>query len=217
MTTIIGITADLHEKRHRTAVAYSNAILTAGGIPIIIPPISGLETEFIEICDGFVFTGGDDPNMEEWGIHTHPNTTPVSSKRQAFELSLLMKIQENREIPVLGICLGMQWMSLIAGGSLEQDLQEPLAGHHADVLHQISGSLGEGLVHSHHHQAMNSVGSLEVISIAEDGVIEAVRDSNCNWYIGVQWHPERTEDCNLGQGLFKQLVHASSHAKAGMA
>jgi putative glutamine amidotransferase len=152
--------------------------------------------------------------MEEWDIPTHLHTTSVSTERQEFELSLLRGLKCEPDIPVLGVCLGMQWMSLLAGGSIEQDLAEPFATNHKDSSHQITGSFGDGLVHSHHHQAITNAGSLDVIATANDGVIEAVRDANRRWYIGVQWHPERTENNNLGQDLFLQLIHECSKLQA---
>ena len=81
--------------------------------------------------------------------------------------------------------------------------------NHKQNNHNIYGSIGEGLVHSHHHQAMKEVGSLEIIATSDDGLIEAIRDPHRYWYIGVQWHPELTEDKQLGQGLFNQLIQAS--------
>ena len=214
MHPIIGITSDYHEKRHRVACVYTDAIRTAGGIPIILPSIQDLVPQFISICDGFVFTGGDDPIMEEWGIPTHQNASPVHQDRQSFELSLLRELQELPQVPVLGICLGMQWMGLLAGGSLHQDIEEPFASTHKKSSHTITGSLGDGIVHSHHHQVLTSAGSLEVIAVADDGVIEAVQDANRLWYKGVQWHPERTENPNLGQVLFNQMVQVCKSFKA---
>ncbi len=213
MKPCIGITVDYHEKRHRVAVAYSEAVQRAGGIPVLLPSLAGLESHFLNICDGFIFSGGDDPTMEHWGIATHPCATPVSIERQTFELSLLTLLQSHREVPVLGVCLGMQWMALLAGGTLNQDLEEPHATNHKESDHLVTGSIGEGMVHSHHHQAMNSVGSLKVVAVAEDGVIEAVQDPNHHWYFGVQWHPERTDDPQLGQGLFTKLLQACSEQK----
>ena len=209
MSPIIGITADFHENRYQIGMEYPSSVIKAGGIPMILPPILGMESHYLAICDGFVFSGGDDPRMEEWGIETDPNTTPVTKQRQAFELSLLKELQQHPEVPVLGVCLGMQWMCLLAHGTIEQDLSEPCASHHNNDTHTISGSLGSGVVHSHHHQAMTSAGLLTVVATSEDGVIEAVQDVNRLWYIGVQWHPERTEDVQLGQGLFTQLVKSS--------
>ena len=104
-------------------------------------------------------------------------------------------------------------MGLLAGGSLEQDLPEPLASHHGTGEHKVTGSIGEGLVHTHHHQALTDAGSLTVVASADDGVIEAVRDVSRSWYVGVQWHPERTKDQQLGQGLFEQLLTAAISKK----
>jgi putative glutamine amidotransferase len=206
---IIGITADQHKNRHRVSVLYAKAVHRGGGIPILLPPIFGQECNYLAICDGFVFSGGNDPSMEQWNIPTHPKATPVAKNRQAFETSLLGMLQELPDVPVLGVCLGMQWMGLLAGGSLEQDLLEPFASHHKDGDHTIHGELGEGIVHTNHHQALTDAGSLSVVATAEDGVIEGVRDSSKNWYVGVQWHPERTENVTLGQNLFAQLVTAT--------
>ncbi len=210
---IIGITVDQHEKRFRVSFAYADAVVTAGGIPILLPPILGQEEHFMTLCDGFVFTGGDDPKMETWNLTTHEKATPVAKGRQEFELSLLQKLQKMPNVPVLGVCLGMQWMGLLAGGSLEQDLPEPLASHHGAGEHKVTGSIGEGIVHTHHHQALTNAGSLTVVASADDGVIEAVRDESRSWYVGVQWHPERTKDHQLGQGLFEQLLTAAIFKK----
>ncbi|MBT4530894.1 MAG: C26 family cysteine hydrolase domain-containing family [Phycisphaerae bacterium] len=205
---MIGITADYHEKRHRVSSGYTNAIVSAGGIPIILPNIVDLVPHFMNLCDGFVFTGGDDPIMQEWGIETHHNAEPVHQSRQTFELTLLRHVQKHPEKSVLGVCLGMQWMGLIAGGTLNQDLAEPFASNHKKNDHIIAGAIGEGTVHSHHHQAMESVGELEVVATSDDGIIEAIQDSNRLWYKGVQWHPERTANKKLGQRLFDQMVLA---------
>ncbi len=214
MGPIIGITADHHEKQHRVGVAYANAIVCAGGTPLILPPILSQKDYYLSICDGFVFTGGDDPNMEQWNIQTHSSATPVAIERQEFELALLTSLQEQPDIPVLGVCLGMQWMGLLAGGTLEQDLTEPLLSHHIKGEHAIVGKLGSGKVHTHHHQALTNAGSLRIVATSDDDVIEAVRDDSKNWYVGVQWHPERTDNSQLGQELFNQLVEAVTTKKA---
>ena len=205
---IIGITTDMHENRYRVSVAYSASVVRAGGIPVLIPPVIGQETNYLSICDGFVFTGGDDPRMEQWDVSTHENATPVTKVRQDCELTLLGLLQKKPEVPVLGVCLGMQWMGLLAGGTLDQDLVEPLASNHVKGAHVVSGVLGTGEVHTHHHQALTDVGSLSVIAEADDGVLEGIRDYSRNWYVGVQWHPERTAQESLGQGLFDQLICA---------
>ena len=213
MGPIIGITADHHENRHRVATGYVESIIRARGVPLILPPVLCQKEHYLAICDGFVFTGGDDPSMEQWGEPTHANATPVTSERQEFEISLLSSLQKRVTVPVFGICLGMQWMGLLAGGTLEQNLSEPFATHHIDGEHEITGELGTGMVHTHHHQALVDSGSLSIIAKADDGVIEAVRDTTRVWYVGVQWHPERTESPSLGQELFNQFVAAAQIEK----
>ena len=214
MAPIIGMTADIHNKRHRIGVSYSSSVLKAGGIPLILPPISGLESDYLSICDGFIFSGGDDPIMENWGIQTHQKATPVSIERQDFELSLLKQLQFRPEVPVLGVCLGMQWMGLVAGGKFNQHLSDDLLQNHVESTHAVVGKIGSGIVHSNHHQAMTDVGDLTVIATAEDGVIEAVKCNFRKWYIGVQWHPEQTAESQLGQELFNQLVASAISSKS---
>lgn len=209
MRPIIGITSDCFEGRFRVSNNYATCITIAGGLPIMLPPILDLQDSFLDLCDGFVFTGGDDPLMEQWGIETDPSATPCDKDRQQFETSMLEKLSDLPHKPVFGICLGMQWMGLLAGGTLIQDLEPKFAAHHKSGSHLITGALGEGVVHSSHHQAMKETGSLTISAFAEDGIVEAVYDPNRNWYVGVQWHPERTEDERLGQGLFNQFCEAT--------
>jgi len=174
--------------------------------------------DHLRLCDAFVFTGGDDPKMEEFGVPTHPKATPMDPRRQAYEVGLLRALQTKRpDVPVLGICLGMQLMSLVAGGSLEQHLPEVLATHgdHYGQEHEViakSHALRDiglelsGRVASHHRQAVREAGPLEVVARSHDGVIEAVRDGRRAWCVGVQWHPERTSATGPGQRVFDRLV-----------
>jgi putative glutamine amidotransferase len=136
----------------------------------------------------------------------------MDPRRQAFEVALLEALDAEGEVPVLGICLGMQLMGLHKGGRLDQHLPESLPtaeSHSPRRSHAVSGELGCGPVHSHHRQALVDPGALRVIARAEDGLIEAVRDEARPFYVGVQWHPERTEDEALGPGLFRSLVAAA--------
>jgi len=209
MRPIIGITSDRFDGRCRVRENYAKCVTYAGGIPIILPPILELQASFLDLCDGFVFTGGDDPLMEQWGIKTDPSATPCDKDRQQFETSLLEKLTTLPNKPVFGICLGMQWMGLLAGGTLMQDLEPQFATRHKKGSHIITGEMGDGVVHTSHHQAIKETGSLTIAALAEDGIIEAVRDPNRKWYVGVQWHPERTDDEKLGQGLFNQFCEAA--------
>ena len=168
-------------------------------------------------CHGLLLSGGDDPRMEAWGTTTHPRANPIASRRQEFELALLDALDSRPQVPVLGVCLGMQLMGLHAGGALDQYLPESLAtagAHWGGVEHPVIGELADGLVHSHHRQAIVDPGSLRVAATAPDGIIEAIESRDRPFYIGVQWHPERTADETLGAGLIRRFVEAAAKQSA---
>ncbi len=209
---VVGITCDVTDEKLDVRRTYARAVVRAGGVPVYLDPSVDLIPEYLRLCDGFVLTGGDDPRMELFGEATHPSVTPIHADRQSFEFALI-EAADQHERALLGVCLGMQLMGLYAHGALDQFLPDvlPTAHEHWNrVTHTIEGSLGRGVVHSHHRQALRDAGSLEVIARAHDGVIEAVRDASRPWWVGVQWHPERTDDAQLGQGLFDGLVRAMS-------
>lgn len=226
---IVGITADVlvHNDvpRAATTLAYIDAVARAGGTPVVLPPVLELVERHAAMCDAFVFTGGDDPRMEEFGEVTHAQATTMSPRRQAYETALLRALAAKPQIPALGVCLGMQMMTLVGGGELEQHLPDVLdsAGDHRGKNHRIvpepgverTGGLGEligkgGSADSRHHQAVRTPGrGFRVLARSHDGVIEAVQDPSRKFYVGVQWHPERTTDANLGQAIFDALVHAA--------
>ncbi len=235
MLPLIGITVDVAEvgeparAQARCAMTYSNAVTSAGGVPVLLAPIVELIPHYIARCDGFLFTGGDDPRMEPFGEPTHPKATVLHPMRQAFEVALLEALTEAGSKPVLGVCLGMQLMALHAGGKLNQHMPDdtPTAGDHAkNAVHRVKpvvnandvGSrlrgLVEGNVTSHHRQAVRDAGVLRVVAAAHDGVIEAIADPAREYYIGVQWHPERTTQHELGQGLIDDFVKACHARKA---
>lgn len=207
---VIGVTADLNADRATVGVAYARMLDRAGALPVILPCLPDRVDELLDLCDGIVLSGGDDPIMTHWGVPMHPKATPLDATRQAFELALLAALDRDPRKPVLGVCLGMQLMGLHGGGTLDQHLPDTLATadlHWDKRAHAIEGELGAGVVHSHHRQALSDAGSLRIIARAPDGVIEAVRrDDRPAMYLGVQWHPERTEDERLGFALFQQLV-----------
>jgi putative glutamine amidotransferase len=221
---VVGITTDVVEGsggrlRADCGLAYAQRVAAAGGLPVLLAAAPELVGEHIALCEGFVFTGGDDPRMESFGEATHPEAKPVHPLRQEYETALLRALGEARpQTPVLGVCLGMQMMALVAGGRLNQHLPETLAtaGAHRGI-HRIEPAAGAwprrlgveaGEALSHHHQAVSDPGGLVVVARAEDGVIEGVADPGRAFYVGVQWHPERTEGAALGQGLFERLLSA---------
>lgn len=220
---LIGITTDVivHEGRPRSAMypSYARALVQAGASPVLLTQEVDSIAGLIERLDGFLFSGGDDPRTEEFGQPTDPRVTPLHPERQRFEVSLLRALGRDRpEVPVLGVCLGMQLMSLVAGGRLDQHLPStlPSAGEHWDKMHEIMPEpgcgLGAGAVHSRHKQAVADAGGLRVLARANDGVIEAVGDRSRSFYVGVQWHPERTEYAENGSGLLRRFVRAATRS-----
>ncbi len=233
---IIGISADVSEPRPNAlrmecALAYCRAVAEAGGDPVVLPPIIEQIPRQLQWCRGFVLTGGDDPRMESFGEPTHPAAKPMHRVRQEYEVALLRALAApaNAAVPVLGVCLGMQLMALCASGRLNQHMPDdvPTSAQHAgNARHRLriakSGGPADSLlalaagaeVVSHHRQAVTDPGRLRVVATAEDGIIEAIDDPARPFYLGVQWHPERTPDAAAGSAIFLALVSA---ARGGIA
>ena len=209
---LVGVTCDLVDDQARVRRPYFRAIEAAGGIGIALPPVPGTAGAVLQRLDALVTSGGDDPDTAPFGDPVHPKATLVAADRQRFELELLEVLERDRpDLPLLAICLGMQFMGLRAGGRLDQHLPDhlPTADQHWDGRrHEVQGSIA-GAVHSHHRQALSDAGDLEVVATAPDGVIEAIRRPDRPFHLGVQWHPERTEDPATGSGLFERLVEAA--------
>ncbi len=210
----IAITADLEQDEYSVGAAYVRMVVDAGGVPAIIPPLADLSAEQASRYDGYLFTGGADIDLRDRGVPLHPRACVVDPRRQRAELALLEALRARPEAPVLGICLGMQMMGVHGGARLEQHLPDALAsasahGLGSDRLHPVSGEWGNGEVASHHHQALADAGPFLVTATAPDGVIEGIRDPKRRFYVGVQWHPERTRDRELGLGVFRRLVAAA--------
>ena len=210
---LIGITPDIVDGAVSLSSNYVNAVQEAGGIPLVLPPRPELASSFVHICDAVILSGGDDVIMEDWGQKTHEEATPVSRQRQDFDRSMLEALEDSPDLPVLAICLGMQLMGLEHGARFEQHLPDSLETaeeHRHDAIHSIEGIDLQGHVTSHHHQALLDGGRLEVIARSHDGVVEGICDPARRFYMGVQWHPERTEEDALGSELFRRLVQACS-------
>ncbi len=214
----IGITADLvaNEKggtRQQLRSTYLDAVTRAGGLPIILPADPALRRELLACVDGVLITGGDDIDTRPFGIALHPKAEIMHADRQAAEFELLRALDDAPALPVLGICLGMQLMGFHRQCTLVQHLGDVIPDgdrHRYDNTHPVKSQLGEGAVASWHHQALGDADAFEVIGWSDDGLIEAIRDPDRPFYVGVQWHPERTQDPTMGAGIMRRFVDAAA-------
>ena len=196
---------------------YVAAVTAAGGRAVLLPP-DDRDPDVLRVLDGLVLAGGADLDPALYGERRAPDTEPPSD-RDAAEM-LLVSEALYRDIPVLGVCRGMQVLAVAAGGRLHQHLPDELGhekhrpasgvyGHHELRLvpgSRIAALLGDDLgVHCYHHQGVADAGSLTVTARAEDGLAEAVEDPDRRFLLGVQWHPEVTRDGRL----FGALVEAA--------
>ena len=232
---VVGITGNYGEQTCRLAEGYYKQILRAGGTPLIIPPLtdeaSMLET--LERVDALLLSGGADINPLFMGEEPLPRLGGICAERDLPEL-LITRLAFRRQLPILGICRGVQTLAVALGGTVAQDIasqqpllssqqsqsSQPLLKHSQDadrsepthsvtladgsLLGEIFGS-SQLFVNSFHHQAVSAPGSrLKVTATAPDGIIEAVESTEHKPVIGVQWHPECMGDDGLP--LFQWLV-----------
>ena len=199
---------------------YVFAVERAGGRPLLVPPSSEGVDETLDALDALVFSGGSDLDPETYGEQPHPETFGVHPERDAAELALVTRALE-RDMPVLGICRGIQVLNVARGGDLNQHLPDivgndrhkhdpPGVFSDHDVKIEAGTRLagifgGETDVKSHHHQGIRRVGEGLVESAhADDGTIEAVEDPTKRFALGVLWHPEAGDDVKLFEALVEE-------------
>jgi putative glutamine amidotransferase len=196
---------------------YVRAIERAGGRAVLVPPDEDGIGEVLDTLDGLVFSGGNDMAPQTYGAPEDPETNGTNPARDRGEVALLTAALE-RDLPVLAICRGVEVLNVVRGGDLVQHLPD-IVGHeeHRAVVGEFSehtvrvdpsSRIEEvrGAVKSHHHQGLGRIGEgLREVAWAEDGVVEAVEDTDKPFVVGVLWHPEAGED----QRLFEQLVEAA--------
>ena len=188
---------------------YLLAVQRAGAIALILPPddtIAESPDELLDMIDGLILAGGSDIDPASYGAKPHPETRNTRPERDRFELALGTRALE-RDMPVLGICRGMEMMNVIQGGTLTQHLPSlELHRHTPGVFtdHRVAlqpGSLAERVVGSEHtevksahHQGLEVLGEGVVASgHADDGVVEAIDLPERSFAVGVLWHPEEDE------------------------
>jgi putative glutamine amidotransferase len=216
---VIGVTTYAEETRFGLQdtfaavlpLSYVHAVHESGGRAVLITP-DDPDVDILYRIDGILFTGGSDVDPGLYGEKPHP-TVSVRPERDAAEL-LLMRAAIEADLPILGICRGMQLMTVAYGGRLHQHLPEVLGHHgHRPITgpkfgeHEVRfrpGSrchaiLGESvLTNSFHHQGVKDPGRLKPVGWSpEDGLIEALEDPERTFVLGVQWHPEDTSDFRL--------------------
>ena len=199
-------------------VDYAKGIIAAGGIPIFLP-LSLDPSEIIPRLDGILMSGGADIDPERYGAEPEPELQAIEPIRDEFELSLLEEIYK-RELPVAGICRGLQILNIHAGGTLFQDIpphsvrDEPPSSR----MHEVTFTEGSVLaalygssmqVNSLHHQSIDRVGNgFLATGLANDLGVEAIEHYELP-ILAVQWHPEML-DSRDSDPLFQWLVQHSS-------
>jgi putative glutamine amidotransferase len=225
----------------RTGVnaAYVQALLAAGGVPLILSPLMGasLSGRALDGVDGLLLTGGEDIEPSWYGAHPSPLLSPPSRERDLFELALFA-VARQRELPILGICRGIQLINVALGGTLFQDLPSERPGavnHRPDGArnarsHRVrleggsraADALGDTnvTVNSSHHQAIKDLASdLIATGWTDDDLVEAAESpAGAPWLLAVQWHPEEMHADGRAPdgGLFAALVREAGLTRDGL-
>ena len=240
----IGISCDLvkrifpekptERERHVLMDAYILSIIKSGGLPFLLHSMTelNLTSDFIQSLDGILVSGGGhDIDPLNYGEDRHVKCAPPNVKRENFEISLIKKAME-LNMPILGICGGMQAINVAAGGTLFQDIpsffDNPLqhqpdkestySFHNIEIesskLQEFFSSSSE-LVNSSHHQSLKEVPeSFLINAFSVDGVIEGIESKENSYVVGVQWHPESLfsymeEDFPHSKKLFSSFISSS--------
>jgi putative glutamine amidotransferase len=220
---------------HRLALrlTYTQAVQEAGGVAVVVPAHGFVDdTEaLVDRLDGLIFSGGPDLDPDVYDHPRHPQLGPdVDRVSDEYELAL-QRLAAERDVPVLGICRGMQALNVSRGGTLHQHLPdrstlEHNQGHasfeHAHPVSVAAGSLLHRLtgastleVNSYHHQAVDRLGAgLQVCAVASDSTVEAIWDPSARFCLGVQWHPEVLTHSDRHAPVIQAFVEATRGAPA---
>lgn len=208
-----------------SAYAYQKAVADAGGVPIIIPHTDpALVDYYLDLVDGLVMSGGDDVDPVRYRGFAQDEFRHDRS-RDEHEMALVRGAKE-RQLPTLGICRGLQIAAVALGGTLVQDIpytedthpgkvgEEELTWRHPvtvdpdTILATLVGT--NPIVNSLHHQSVDKPGSMTLTASSPDGIHEAAEEGD--WFLGVQWHPERLylEKDEGSANIFAHLISRSS-------
>ena len=235
---VIGITGNYGENTCKLADGYYRSVQKAGGVPVIIPPLSDTDSiiNTLEHIDGLILSGGADYNPLYGGEEPITALGGINSERDLPEL-LITRLAYNRQIPILGICRGIQTLAMALGGKVRQDINPTTVKHSQDAdrsepTHSVTVEKDSTLyniyskaqrstfnvqrstlfVNSFHHQAVGDAGQkFRVTATAPDGTIEAIESTEYKSILGVQWHPECLTE---GLPLFEWLVNEATAYRA---
>ena len=224
---------DLAPQRLSLRLSYTQAIQEAGGVAVVVPTHGFVDdtAALVERLDGLLFSGGPDIDPGVYRQLRHPQLGPdVDRVGDEYELAMLAAAAE-QDLPVLGVCRGMQALNVSRGGTLHQHLPDrtdlehnqghasfepahPVTVTGGSLLHRLSGATTLE-VNSYHHQAVDRVGAgLHVCAVAPDSTVEAVWDPSRRFCLGVQWHPEVLTHRSEHAPLLSALVDAARSAPA---
>jgi putative glutamine amidotransferase len=227
---------DLAPARLALRLSYTQAVQEAGGLAVVLPAHGYVDDtdDLLDRVDALLFTGGPDVDPAVYGHDPDPRLGPdVDRVSDEYELAL-HRGAAARDLPVLGICRGLQTLNVARGGTLHQHLPDRSAlGHlqtHAafapahpvvvapdSLLHRLT-DIGVLPVNSFHHQAPDAIGAgLEVCAQAPDGTVEALGDPDARFCLGVQWHAELMTHDDRHAALLAGLVAAARGAAPGLA
>lgn len=246
---LIGITSNASPQtldhgtfeRYVLARTYIDAVRAAGGIPIILSADEAEVDLLLDRIDGVLLSGGSDLDPSRYSDEPkHPTTYGIDPERDGFELALAAAAR-NRDLPLLGICRGIQALNVAMGGTLYQDIDDQAtttinhrqqqAGYARDATsHDVAIASGhhplveligpESLaVNSFHHQGIRDLApDLEIVAWAPDDLPEAIWNPTLRFCLAVQWHPEILALSHPRHlAIFHGLVAAASPARAALA
>ncbi|MEW5983583.1 MAG: gamma-glutamyl-gamma-aminobutyrate hydrolase family protein [Acidobacteriota bacterium] len=221
----------------RSLPDYIESVRRAGGEPRCLNPAIDVPSDVIGWCAGVIFTGGDDVSPERYGEEPHPSIKCVDPTRDAFEIELA-RLAMQADVPILGICRGLQVLNVAGGGSLIQDIPSQVTGaaEHTvptplfGVAHEVWVTRGTRLaalmesvmergdtleVNSRHHQSVARLADgFEVSATSPDGVVEAIERRESRFCVAVQWHPENFWRTGEFRPLFEGFVEACRLTRA---
>ena len=219
--------------RHELPAEYAEAVVRAGGVPVLLPPVGGheLAAAWLDRLDGLVLTGGGDLDPALYGGQSHPSIYNLDAARDTAELALAHAALA-RTRPILAICRGLQVLNIALGGTLHEHVPDAMDGStthrkvpHSPIEHSVRIEADTRLAAilqapqvsgiSWHHQAIQRLGDgLTPAAHADDGLVEAAELPAHPWCLGVQWHPELSANNDpVQQKLFDEFVRQAGKVR----